>query len=53
MAVYFELSDGQVNDIGHAESLIANARQACLICADKGYDSESLRDYIKRIFHVK
>ncbi|UAA37196.1 IS5 family transposase [Paraneptunicella aestuarii] len=47
LPVYFELSGGQVNDIVHAESLISHASTAQHVVADKGYDSEVLRDFIE------
>jgi transposase len=48
LPVYFELSGGQVHDIVHAESLVANSPEAKTIVADKGYDSQNLRDFIEK-----
>ena len=42
LPVYFELSGGQVNDIKHAESLIAASPKAEVVIADKGYTSKYL-----------
>ncbi|CAG8999916.1 MAG: IS5 family transposase ISSod6 [Candidatus Celerinatantimonas neptuna] len=47
LPVYFELSGGQVNDIVHAQSLISGSPDAASVCADKGYDSDNLRDFIE------
>lgn len=47
LPVHFELSEGQVHDIKHAPSLIAHAPKAKIVIADKGYDSETLREYIR------
>lgn len=45
--VYFEVSAGQVNDIVHAEALICGSPYSDYVIADKGYDSNKLRDYVK------
>jgi len=42
LPVYFELSQGQVNDIVHAKSLVENSPKAKHVVADKGYDSDML-----------
>ena len=47
LPVHFEISGGQVNDIVHAESLIARSPLTDSVIADKGYDSEPLREFIK------
>jgi len=45
--VYFELSGGQVHDMVHAESLVEHSPKSDYVIADKGYDSEPLREYVK------
>ena len=47
LPVHFELSAGQIHDMAHAESLVTEAPEAKCITADKGYDSESLREHIR------
>ncbi|ENM3854536.1 IS5 family transposase [Vibrio cholerae] len=47
LPVYFEISGGQVHDIAHAQSLIAEAPKSSSVTADKGYDSDSLRTFIE------
>lgn len=47
LPVYFEISGGQVHDIAHAQSLIAEAPKSSSVTADKGYDSDSLRAFIE------
>ena len=47
LPVYFENSGGQVHDIAHAQSLIAEAPKSSSVTADKGYDSDSLRAFIE------
>lgn len=47
LPVYFEISGGQVHDIAHAQSLIAEAPKSSHVTADKGYDSDSLRAFIE------
>jgi transposase len=44
--VHFELSGGQVHDIVHADSLVESSPTAAVVTADKGYDSQSLRELI-------
>jgi transposase len=47
LPVYFEISGGQVYDIAHAQSLIAEAPKSSSITADKDYDSDRLRAFIE------
>ncbi len=49
--VYFELSAGQVHDSKHADSLIEHtvAENTDAVVADKGYDSQKIRDKINRL----
>lgn len=47
LPVHFELSGGQANDVVHAESLISNSPESAVVIADKGYDSDKLREFIK------
>lgn len=49
MPVYFELSGGQVHDIKHAPTLVANSPACLIVIADKGYDSDEFRDYIESL----
>ena len=46
LPVCFSLSGGQVHDIVHAEELINQSPKSSYIVADKGYDSEKLREHI-------
>ena len=46
LPVCFSLSGGQVHDIVHAEKLINQSPKSSYIVADKGYDSEKLREHI-------
>jgi transposase len=46
LPIYFELSEGQRNDIARAESLVDHLKEVNVFVADKGYDSEALRSYI-------
>uniref|UniRef100_UPI0036D7A165 IS5 family transposase n=1 Tax=Photorhabdus sp. RM322S TaxID=3342825 RepID=UPI0036D7A165 len=48
LPVHFELSGGQENDIVHAESLIMQSPPSEYVIADKGYDSEKFRDFIRK-----
>ncbi|WDE00536.1 IS5 family transposase [Thalassomonas actiniarum] len=48
LPVHFELSEGQVNDIVHAESLISASPESEMVVADKGYDSEALREFVRQ-----
>ena len=47
LPIHFELSGGQVNDIVHAENLISKSPLSDNVIADKGYDSEKLRAFIR------
>lgn len=47
LPVNFKLSGGQVNDIVYAEELIAQSPKSDYVVADKGYDSEKLRTFVK------
>ena len=47
LPVYFELSCGNTNDIVHAESLVVNCPSSNTVVADKGYDSEKLREFVR------
>lgn len=46
LPIYFELSEGQRNDIARAESLVDHLKEANVFIADKGYDSVALRTYV-------
>ncbi|ENM5767399.1 IS5 family transposase [Vibrio mimicus] len=46
LPIYFELSEGQRNDIARAESLVDHLKEVNVFIADKGYDSEALRTYV-------
>lgn len=46
LPIYFELSEGQRNDIARAVSLIDHLKEVNVFIADKGYDSEALRAYV-------
>ncbi len=48
LPVHFELSGGQENDIVHAESLLTQSPPSEYVIADKGYDSEKFRDFIRK-----
>lgn len=47
LPVYFEISGGQINDIVHAQSLVSAAPKSCSVTADKGYDGDNFRAFIK------
>ncbi|HCQ8188736.1 TPA: IS5 family transposase [Proteus mirabilis] len=47
LPMHFELSGGQVHDVSYGESLILCSPEAEVVVADKGYDSQALRDLIK------
>ncbi len=47
LPVHAQLSGGQVNDVVHAQSLIEGAPAAEIVIADKGYDSEALRNEVE------
>lgn len=44
--VHFELTGGHRNDFVMAEKLIANSPTSQYVIADKGYDSQSIRDFV-------
>ena len=46
LPIYFELSGGQVHDVVHAQSLIEQSPKSDIVTADRGYDSERLRNFI-------
>ena len=46
LPIAFEITGGQVNDCTQAASLIAKVPEAESIIADKGYDSEAIREQI-------
>lgn len=46
LPIYFELSEGQRNDIARAESLVDNLKEVNVFIADKGYGSEALKTYV-------
>lgn len=48
LPIHFELSGGQVNDIVHGESLACCSPDTSQVIADKGYDSEALREAIRQ-----
>ena len=48
LPVEFEITGGEVNDCSAAPDLIAKLPEAKAIVADKGYDSESIREQIAR-----
>lgn len=47
LPVHFELSGGQVGDVSHGELLVRSSPEAEVVVADKGYDSQSLRELFK------
>lgn len=47
LPVHFELSGGQAHDVSYGESLILSSPEADVVVADKGYDSQALRELIK------
>ena len=47
LPIYFELSEGQRNDITRAQSLVDHLQEINIFVSDKGYDSDSLREYIE------
>jgi transposase len=47
LPVHFELSGGQVHDVSRAEQLLDGAPQGEFVVADKGYDSQALREHIE------
>lgn len=44
LPVHFELSGGQVHDVTHGQSLVESSPAAEVVVADKGYDSQALRE---------
>jgi len=48
LPVEFEITDGEVNDWSAAPDLIAKLPGAQVIVADKGYDSEYIREQITK-----
>lgn len=48
LPIEFEITGGQVNDCTQAATLIAKLPTAQVIVADKGYDSESIREQVER-----
>lgn len=48
LPVAFDLTGGQVNDCTQASSLIARVAGAETLVADKGYDSEAIREQVKQ-----
>ncbi|TMS93325.1 hypothetical protein CWB58_09315 [Pseudoalteromonas sp. S201] len=48
LPIYFELSQGQVNDIVHAKSLVESSPKAEHTVADKGYDSDNFREEVEK-----
>lgn len=48
LTVEFEIAGGEVNDCSAASDLIARLPDAEVMVADKGYDSEYLREQITR-----
>ena len=48
LPVEFEITGGEVNDCSAAPDLIARLPRAKAIVADKGYDSECIRDQITK-----
>lgn len=47
LPIYFELSEGQKNDITRAENLVNGLQEVNIFIADKGYDSKALRAYVE------
>lgn len=48
LPIEFEITDGQINDCTQAPVLIAKLPEAETIVADKGYDSERVREQIEQ-----
>ncbi|GLK59987.1 DDE transposase [Azotobacter vinelandii] len=46
LPIAFEITGGQINDCTQASSLIAKVPDAESIIADRGYDSEAIREQI-------
>jgi transposase len=47
LPIHFELSGGQAHDVSYGESLVVSSPEAEVVVADKGYDSQALRELIK------
>ena len=47
LPIKFEITGGQVNDCTQASSLISKLPAADTLVADKGYDSEKIREQIE------
>ena len=47
LPVHFEISGGQVHDVTYGESLVSSSPNSCSVTADKGYDSDKLREFIE------
>lgn len=48
LPVVFEIMGGQINDCTQAPALIAKVPAAQTIIADKGYDSEAIREQVEQ-----
>ncbi|MGH8433190.1 MAG: IS5 family transposase [Pseudomonas sp.] len=48
LPVVFEITGGQINDCTQAHALIAKVSDAQTIIADKGYDSEAIREQVEQ-----
>jgi transposase len=48
LPVAFEITGGQINDCTQASALIARVPTAETIIADKGYDSEAIREQVEQ-----
>nr|WP_268746613.1 transposase [Alteromonas sp. LTR] len=46
LPVYFELSGGQVHNVSHGPSLVESSPYSEVVVADKGYDSQALRELV-------
>ena len=47
LPVHFQLSGGQAHYVSYGESVVISSPKAEVVVADKGYDSQSLRELIK------
>ena len=47
LSVHFELPVGQAHDVSYGESLVVSSPNAEVVVADRGYDSQALRELIK------
>lgn len=50
LPVHFELSGGQESDVKYGESLVSACPDVDTVIADKGYDSEALREFIRQSY---